>query len=147
MTTNSKPSPIGRRWTDKAAAKRDNCVDQTAQNPHVLQYIPVFRYLLALFSRLSLRFAIACTIGAHSRMSKTLLEYLFSFFAMWLLLLALTQLLNLWPTSLQNWVHLACGLCALFSGLIAWHLRDIAKAGAVHDAEQLDAVTHDDPID
>lgn len=80
-------------------------------------------------------------------MSKTLLEYFFSFFAMWLLLLVLTQLLNLWPITLQNWVHLAIWLCAFFSGLIAWRLRDIAKAGAVHDVEQLESVNHDDAID
>jgi hypothetical protein len=75
-------------------------------------------------------------------MNKILLEYAFSFFAMWLLLLVVSQLLKLWPEQFLSWVHLASVLCAAMAAAIAWRLRDVARLSASKEAERLEAELH-----
>jgi hypothetical protein len=82
-------------------------------------------------------------------MKKILLEYAFSFFAMWLLLLLVSFILKLWPADLMPWAYASVGVCTGVAVLIAWYLRAVGKKAAALEAEQLayEQTPHDGDAD
>ncbi|MGL4996183.1 MAG: hypothetical protein ACRC6G_08460, partial [Deefgea sp.] len=66
-------------------------------------------------------------------MSKTMRKFVLTIFAIGLLVLVATQLLNLWPSEYLRWVHFATVAGILFALVIAWCVHDVTNGSERND--------------